>query len=127
MSPSRLDYQTMMLHSPFGVDGMKFRPKEFYGWAIPVVMNNTYNFFVNSTFEWTSGSFRLSEPSWVTPSEWVLLSTNFSSYRYQVRCGCLLPCRCLAALPWCCLAAALPLPCRCIGAALPCCCLILSP
>jgi hypothetical protein len=88
MSPSRLDFQTMMLNSPFGADGMRFRPKEFYGWAIPVVMNNTYNFFVNSTFEWTLGTFRLSEPTWVTPNEWLMLSTNFTSYRYQVR-GCL--------------------------------------
>jgi hypothetical protein len=84
VNPSRLDFQALMLNSPFGADAMPFRPKEFYGWAVPVVANNTYNFFFNSSFEWTSATFRYSEPSWVTPSEWLMLSTNYSSYRYQV-------------------------------------------
>lgn len=89
MGPSRLDFQAMMFNSPYGVDSMPFRPKEFYGWAVPIVANNTYNFFFNSSFEWTSATFRYSEPSWVSPDEWIMLSTNYTSYRYQVRvCGC---------------------------------------
>ncbi len=64
---------------------MPFRTKETYGWVLPVVANSTYTFWFNSSFNWLTATFRYSELPWVTPNEFLMLSTNFSTYRYQYR------------------------------------------
>ena len=48
----------MILDSQAGSDVIPFRNKEFYGWAIPVVGQRSYQFRFASLIDWQTVRFR---------------------------------------------------------------------
>jgi hypothetical protein len=65
---------------------MRYRQTtEFSGWAVPMVGQSKYHFTFNSTTDWRTLRLMYSEPSYLAPSEWLYLSTNFTDYRLLYR------------------------------------------
>ncbi len=89
VEPRELDFKLLVLNSTAGVDSMRFRVKEFYGWALPLVAERNYQFWFNSLVDWRNARVRYSEPVYVGGSEWVGLGTNFTDFRlnYEVLYG----------------------------------------
>ena len=75
--------QRIYLDSAVGSDSIPFRPLEFYGWAVPVVSNQKYQFRFGSGIDWTTATIRYSEPQYIDDSEWLYLYSNYSTYKYQ--------------------------------------------
>ena len=50
--------QYMILDSAAGTDAMAFRPKEFYGWALPIVAQKSYQMRFRSLVDWQTMTIR---------------------------------------------------------------------
>ena len=83
VSPKELDYQPLKLTGDYGNANVGFRVKENYGWVAPVVTHHTYKAAFLSQVDFQLMRIRYSEPEYIEPGEWMHLSFNYTSSRYQ--------------------------------------------
>jgi hypothetical protein len=83
--PRELDFQTLNVSSTAGFDDVTFRPKEFYGWAAPVVNRRWYGVRFKSAVDWRTLRLRYSEPEYIVPGEWTGTTWSWIDYRHRIR------------------------------------------
>eukprot|EP00048_Salpingoeca_helianthica_P015090 m.224971 g.224971 ORF g.224971 m.224971 type:complete len:4030 (+) comp16594_c0_seq1:296-12385(+) len=82
VDPRELDFQVIRLTSGAGSGTVRFRPKESYGWVIPIVNGHEYKTSFVSLVDWERMRIRYSEPEYVIRGEWTTLSYSYIDYRY---------------------------------------------
>jgi hypothetical protein len=85
VEPKQLDFRPMHIaqsDAPEYNDTQGFRPKEFYGWAIPLVTDRAYDLGIVSLVDLRQLRIRYSEPEYITEAEHVQLTFNYTDYRY---------------------------------------------
>ena len=99
VAPSTLNWLNLNVSSAAGTGAVPFRPKEVYGWAVPLVTNKAgvatgglsdkaYSLgFMQSPWldDWETLSLRYSEPDYVTPGEWTRLTFSHIDQRFRNR------------------------------------------
>ena len=99
VAPSaQLAFKNINVSSPVGSDVVQFRPKDFYGWSWPAVVNKaelpsssgpkdySLGFMTSPTLvDWLTLNLRYSEPDYVTPGEWTRLTFSWLNDRYRNR------------------------------------------
>jgi hypothetical protein len=83
VNPRELDYQPLKIASDAGGSVINFRVKELYGWVAPIVTQHTYKTSFLSATDFNLMRIRYSEPEYVSKEEWLLLSFNYSNYRFK--------------------------------------------
>ena len=80
-TPRDLDFTLMNLKSSGGNATVAFRPKEIYGWTMPVVIGRKYNMSMVSAVDWQTLRLRYSEVPYVDNTEWLQLAMPYYDTR----------------------------------------------
>lgn len=82
---AELQFKTMNVTSSVGSDDILFRPKELYGWTIPLVNTHWYSLQFETLVDWRTFRLRYSEPEYITNPEWTGTSWSWIDSRYRIR------------------------------------------
>ena len=92
--------QDIVLDSAAGTDRIPFRNKEFFGWAIPVLGQQAYQFRFASMVDWQAARIRCVDAGWRLENRLRMCSTIASRWCLVIRAAlvCVASCRCVFVL-----------------------------
>lgn len=85
VEPNEMDWKHIVMSTPHGTDNFRFHPKEFYGWAVPVVAKKQVEVTWDTLIDWREMNTRWSLPEYVEEwdnGEYALLTFNYTDYRF---------------------------------------------